>query len=166
MFNDRKLPSMLDLASTSGLSTATLSRRQFVFGATLIGSALMVGCRVPSSGDASTPAAAVGGKPVAGSPFEAYIAIAADGFVTVYASQFDMGQNVYHGLATLVAEELDVALDKVLVEGRAGNPKWYGWTSEQLLVFGSERDTKRLMQDFLGRPLDSAAILEQLRRMN
>jgi hypothetical protein len=47
----------------------------------------------------------------------------------------------------------------------AGNPKWYEWTSEQLLVFGSERDTKRLMQDFLGRPLDSAAVLAQLRRM-
>jgi hypothetical protein len=47
----------------------------------------------------------------------------------------------------------------------AGNPKWYGWTSGQLLVYGSERDTRRLMQDFLGRPLTSAAILEQLRRM-
>lgn len=126
MFNGRKLPAMLDLASLSARSAATLSRRQFMFGATLIGSTLMVGCRMQSSDDASTPAAAAGGKPVAGSPFEAYIAIAADGFVTVYASQFDMGQNVYHGLATLVAEELDVTLDKVLVEGRAGNPKWYG----------------------------------------
>jgi isoquinoline 1-oxidoreductase beta subunit len=72
------------------------------------------------------PATGAAVKPAAGSPFEAYIAIAADGFVTVFASQFDMGQNVYHGLATLVAEELDVALDKVVVEGRAGNPKWYG----------------------------------------
>ncbi len=122
MFNGRKLPA---LDATDAAQTPTLSRRQFLLGATLIGSALMVGCRMEASGDAA-PAAAPGGKPAAGSPFEAYIAIAADGIVTVYSSQFDMGQNSYHGLATLVAEELDVALDNVRVEGRAGNPKWYG----------------------------------------
>jgi isoquinoline 1-oxidoreductase subunit beta len=119
MFNGRKLAAM------SAASAPTLSRRQFMFGATLIGATLMVGCSMESS-DEAAPAAAAGGKPAAGSPFEAYVAIAADGFVTVFASQFDMGQNVYHGLATLVAEELDVALDRVQVEGRAGNPKWYG----------------------------------------
>ena len=126
MFNGRKLPAILaaSMPLSSIPSASTLSRRQFMFGATLIGSALMVGCRMESSDKAATGAA--GGKPAAGSPFEAYVAIAADGFVTVFASQFDMGQNVYHGLATLVAEELDVALDRVLVEGRAGNPKWYG----------------------------------------
>ena len=122
MFNGRKL-SALDVVDAA--QTPTLSRRQFLLGATLIGSALMVGCKMESAGDAA-PAAAAGGKPAAGSPFEAYIAIAADGIVTVYSSQFDMGQNSYHGLATLVAEELDVALDNVRVEGRAGNPKWYG----------------------------------------
>ncbi len=122
MFNGRKL-SALDVVDAA--QTPTLSRRQFLLGATLIGSALMVGCKMESS-DAAAPAAAAGGKPAAGSPFEAYIAIAADGIVTVYSSQFDMGQNSYHGLATLVAEELDVALDNVRVEGRAGNPKWYG----------------------------------------
>ena len=120
MFNGRKL---------SGLATATatptLSRRQFVLGASLLGSALVVGCRMQAD-DSDAPAAGGAIKPSAGSPFEAYIAIAADGIVTVYSSQFDMGQNSYHGLATLVAEELDVALDKVRVEGRAGNPKWYG----------------------------------------
>ena len=130
MFNGRKLPALLAAASTpspsSSPSTPTLSRRQFVFGASLIGSALMVGCTMQSADDAAPPVTTTGGKPAAGSPFEAYLAIAADGLVTVYASQFDMGQNVYHGLATLVAEELDVALDKVRVEGRAGNPKWYG----------------------------------------
>lgn len=120
MFNGRK-----HAAGTQLAALPTLSRRQFVIGASLIGSALMVGCRMDGDDDAA-PASAVAVKPAAGSPFEAYIAIAADGIVTVYSSQFDMGQNAYHGLATLVAEELDVALDKVRVEGRAGNPKWYG----------------------------------------
>jgi isoquinoline 1-oxidoreductase beta subunit len=120
MFNGRKRSAGTQLAALP-----TLSRRQFVIGASLIGSALMVGCRMDGDDDAA-PASAAAVKPAAGSPFEAYIAIAADGIVTVYSSQFDMGQNAYHGLATLVAEELDVALDKVRVEGRAGNPKWYG----------------------------------------
>lgn len=120
MFNGRKLS-----AWNAAAALPTLSRRQFVIGASLIGSALMVGCRMDKDDDAA-PASAAAVKPAAGSPFEAYIAIAADGIVTVYSSQFDMGQNAYHGLATLVAEELDVALDKVRVEGRAGNPKWYG----------------------------------------
>ncbi|GAA4789538.1 xanthine dehydrogenase family protein molybdopterin-binding subunit [Lysobacter hankyongensis] len=120
MFNGRKLSALATAAATP-----TLSRRQFVLGASLLGSALLVGCRMQADdSDAPAPSGAI--KPSAGSPFEAYIAIAADGIVTVYSSQFDMGQNSYHGLATLVAEELDVALDKVRVEGRAGNPKWYG----------------------------------------
>lgn len=120
MFNGRKLSAL-----ATATATPTLSRRQFVLGASLLGSALLVGCRMQAD-DSDAPAAGGAVKPSAGSPFEAYIAIAADGIVTVYSSQFDMGQNSYHGLATLVAEELDVALDKVRVEGRAGNPKWYG----------------------------------------
>ena len=48
----------------------------------------------------------------------------------------------------------------------AGNPRWYAWSSEQLLRFGSERDTRRLMQDLLGRAPDSAAVLAQMRRMD
>jgi isoquinoline 1-oxidoreductase subunit beta len=119
MFNGRFIkPFVADVAKQP------LSRRSFIIGAGLIGSALVVGCRKEAAEGSGT--AASGGKPPAGSPFEAYLAIAADGAVTVFSSQFDMGQNAYHGLATLVAEELDVALDKVRVEGRAGNPKLYG----------------------------------------
>ncbi|MBL0039465.1 MAG: molybdopterin-dependent oxidoreductase [Xanthomonadales bacterium] len=128
-------------ALATAIATPTLSRRQFVLGASLVGTALMVGCRMDADDDAA-PAAHATVKPAAGSPFEAYIAIAADGFVTVYSSQFDMGQNSYHGLATLVAEELDVALDKVQVEGRAGNPTWYG----NLVMGGAFQLHRRLQQ--------------------
>jgi isoquinoline 1-oxidoreductase subunit beta len=120
MFNGRLVPPFV-----ADVARQPLSRRSFIIGAGLIGSALVVGCRKEAS-ESAAAAPAADAKPTAGSPFEAYLAIAADGVVTVYSSQFDMGQNAYHGLATLVAEELDVALDKVRVEGRAGNPKWYG----------------------------------------
>ncbi len=107
---------------TPTASTIALSRRSFMLSAALISGALVLGCKNKAE------------KPVADalkveppiSPFEAYLALHTDGTVTVYSSQFDMGQNVYHGLATLVAEELEVPLDRIKVEGRAGNPKAYG----------------------------------------
>ena len=38
----------------------------------------------------------------------------------------DMGQGIYTGIATLVAEELDADWAQMRVEGAAGNPKLYG----------------------------------------
>lgn len=76
------------------------------------------------------------------------------------------GYMVHYGLGAVITAEVRKRTIEAIGPIDAGNPKWYGWTSEQLLVYGSERDTRRLMQDFLGRPLTSAAILEQLHRMN
>jgi isoquinoline 1-oxidoreductase beta subunit len=59
-------------------------------------------------------------------PFAAYVVIAPDSTVTVLSSQMDMGQGVYTGLATLVAEELDADWGQMRVEGAAGNPALYG----------------------------------------
>ena len=105
------------------------SRRQFLFGATYAGAALLIGCSSEAP-EAPAPAAdAAGATPAAAaqtSPFEAYLGVGKDGTVTVYSSQFEMGQYVHQGLATLVAEELEVPLERVQVVGKAGNPKWYG----------------------------------------
>src|SRR5262249_6209552 len=46
-----------------------------------------------------------------------------------------------------------------------GDSRWYGWLSEQLLRYGSERDTRTLMQNFLGRPVSPPALLEQIHRL-
>ncbi|WP_225444437.1 xanthine dehydrogenase family protein molybdopterin-binding subunit [Pseudomarimonas arenosa] len=107
-----------------------------MFGVSYVGAALLIGC---SSSEAPAPAkdadiaqagaehpAATPPPPGKPSPFEAYLAVGADGEVTVYSSQFEMGQYSYQGLATLVAEELEVPIERVKVEGRAGNPAWYG----------------------------------------
>jgi isoquinoline 1-oxidoreductase subunit beta len=104
------------------VATNRLSRRSFIVSASLIGGALVIGCKTNEQAAKLTVEKAE--PPI--SPFEAYLALNADGSVTVYSSQFDMGQNVYHGLATLVAEELEVDLSRIRVEGRAGNPKAYG----------------------------------------
>ena len=43
-----------------------------------------------------------------------------------------------------------------------GNPKWYEWTSANLLKFGAELDTAALMQQFLGRPLSADALVAEI----
>lgn len=106
------------------LSTS-LSRRQMIFVTAWAGSALLIGCS-GSGAEKSAATAKAGTPPPPPAPFDAYISIATDGQVTVYSSQFEMGQGVYHALATLVAEELEVPLSQVRVEGRAGNPAFYG----------------------------------------
>jgi hypothetical protein len=44
----------------------------------------------------------------------------------------------------------------------AGHPEWYAWTSDQLLKFGAEFDTARLLDRFLGRPLSANALVEEI----
>ena len=52
--------------------------------------------------------------------------IAPDNTVTVLSAHMDMGQGIYTGLATLVAEELDADWAQMRVDGAAGNLKLYG----------------------------------------
>jgi isoquinoline 1-oxidoreductase subunit beta len=111
----------IDLKASESTRPAALARREFLLASALIGSTLVIGCK--SSPSAETPKLA---PPAPINPFEAYIGIQADGKVLVYSSQFEMGQGVYHGLATLVAEEMQIDVASIGVEGRAGNPALYG----------------------------------------
>ncbi len=93
------------------------SRRRFLGGAAVAGLTLGFGphlARVVSAAEAGP------------NPFEAYLTIGADGKVTVLSAHMDMGQGIYTGVATLVAEELDADWDQMRVEGAAGNPRYYG----------------------------------------
>ena len=113
------LPRIIEhLAPAASVKT---SRRAF-----LVASAAAAGAFVIGFG--GLPARAAGGAAVsaAPAPFDAYIRIAADGGVTILSSQFDMGQGSYHGLATLVNEELSAGWDRLTVEGATGDLKAYG----------------------------------------
>lgn len=55
----------------------------------------------------------------------AFVRIDADDTVTVFAKHLEMGQGVYTGLATIVAEELDADWSKVRVEGAPADAKRY-----------------------------------------
>lgn len=96
------------------------TRRSFVLGAAAAAGGLVIGYGAKAAGPAKTAP-----KPEA-SPFAAYIKIAPDNTVTILSSQFDMGQGSYHGVATLVVEELGAGWDQIRVEGAAGDTALYG----------------------------------------
>ncbi len=101
---------------------ATSTRRGFLIGSAAAAGGLMIGLR-PLPADA---AAGSTDNQAHNNPLTGYIHITPDNKVTVLSSQFDMGQGPYHGLATLVVEELGADWSQIDVIGAAGNPKLYG----------------------------------------
>ncbi|MGO4330371.1 xanthine dehydrogenase family protein molybdopterin-binding subunit [Cupriavidus sp. 2TAF22] len=101
------------------------SRRRFLIGAVAVGGGLVVGFHnVPAIGSSGSDAAKVAGEAMS-NPFAGYVKIDADNKVTVIASQFESGQGIWHGIATLVQEELDADWADIDVVGGFGNPALY-----------------------------------------
>jgi isoquinoline 1-oxidoreductase beta subunit len=106
-------------------NAGALSRRRFLLGAAAVGGGLAVGFRVAEAAEGVVQAQA----PFAHTqmnPFSAYLTITPEGLVVVHSSQMDMGQGSYHGLATLVAEELDADWSQMRADGASGNTQLYG----------------------------------------
>jgi hypothetical protein len=75
------------------------------------------------------------------------------------------GYMVNYGFGAILTAEMRKHILEALGAFDTGDSRWYGWLSEQLLRYGSERDTRTLMQDFLGRPVSPQALLEQMHRL-
>ena len=90
------------------MATLETTRREFLLGT----GALVVSFSL-------TPAAALAqAKPVALDQVDSFLAIHRDGTVTMYTGKVDLGTGIRIALPQMVAEELDVAIDKVkLIEG-------------------------------------------------
>ncbi len=99
------------------VAQAPVSRRHFLIGAAAAAGGVAIGFR-PVAGNTAEAAGA--------SPFDVYLAIGPESTVTVLSAQFDMGQGAWHGIATLVVEELDADWDQIVVSGASGDPKLYG----------------------------------------
>ena len=89
------------------------SRREFLKLSAAGGAGLVVGLYLP------TP---VAGSAPPGVAANAWVRIAPDNTVTVICHRNEMGQDVHTSLALLVAEELDVDVNKVTVEQAPVNP--------------------------------------------
>ena len=90
---------------------APLSRREFLKAS----GALIVTAAGPAFiGDTLAQAAASAGRPpVVPTELDSWVAIGADGRVTAFFGKMDMGQSLDIAIAQIVADELDVAVDKV-----------------------------------------------------
>ncbi|MFV0367191.1 MAG: molybdopterin cofactor-binding domain-containing protein [Hyphomicrobiaceae bacterium] len=88
--------------------TIATTRRSFLAGAGAIGAGLIIGLRP----DGRMAVAAEG----ATSQINPFVRIMPDGTVQVVIKHFEMGQGTTTGLATLVAEELDAAWDRVTID--------------------------------------------------
>jgi Zn-dependent M32 family carboxypeptidase len=75
------------------------------------------------------------------------------------------GYMVNYGLGAILTAEMRQHISEVRGAFDTGDSRWYGWLSEHLLRYGSERDTRTLMQDFLGRPVSPQALLQQIHRL-
>jgi hypothetical protein len=75
------------------------------------------------------------------------------------------GYMVNYGFGAILTAEMREHISQALGAFDTGNSRWYGWLSQQLLRYGSERDTRNLMQGFLGRPVSPQALLAQIHRL-
>jgi hypothetical protein len=75
------------------------------------------------------------------------------------------GYMVNYGLGAVLTAQMRQHISEALGAFETGDFRWYGWLSEHLLRYGSERDTRTLMQNFLGRPVSPQALLEQIHRL-
>ena len=75
------------------------------------------------------------------------------------------GYMVNYGFGAILTADMREQISRALGPFDTGDPRWYGWLSEHLLRYGSERNTRTLMQDFLGRPVSPQALLQQIHRI-
>ena len=115
----------------SAKTRVNLARRSFLKVGFEAGAGLTLGVILPPLAVAQDAAPGLPGSgALVGGRFEpnAFVTIAPDNTVTVISKHLEMGQGVYTGLATLVAEELDADWDQVAVSGDGVNalPKLHG----------------------------------------
>jgi len=75
------------------------------------------------------------------------------------------GYMVNYGLGAVLTAEMRKATADVIGPFDAGNPRWYAWTSDTLLRFGSQKSAKQLMDELLARPLSPEPLLAEIRRI-
>jgi isoquinoline 1-oxidoreductase beta subunit len=100
-----------------------MDRREFVKAGVAFGAGLTLAFHLPAGiGALTKPGAATSNGTFMPN---AFLRIAADDSVTVIVKHLEMGQGVYTGLPTLVAEELDADWAQVRVEGSPANTALY-----------------------------------------
>lgn len=115
---------------TTDSSSTTTSRRDFLKNVVKAGAGLTLAVQLPSviAGDSATQTAVA-------QAFEAnaFVRISTDNKVFLIMKHLEMGQGVYTGLATLIAEELEADWTQIITEGAPADTKRY-----KNLLWGSQ----------------------------
>ena len=74
------------------------------------------------------------------------------------------GYMVTYAIGAIAAADLRARVKEVHGPYAEGDPTWYAWMSDRLYRFGLERPSRRVLEDFLGRPLSPRALLDDLAR--
>jgi len=69
-----------------------------------------------------------------------------------------------YALGAIVAADLRARAKTLRGPYAEGDPGWYAWMSSRLYRFGLERPSRRVLEDFLGRPISPRAFLDDLAR--
>ncbi|MDB5776254.1 MAG: iorB1 [Herbaspirillum sp.] len=107
---------------------SNVSRRRFLHTAGGLALGLQFGPLLAAdkvAGDETASTARTADAGAAAFEPNAFVQIASDGTVTVIAKHLEMGQGVYTGLATLLAEELDADWRSIRVEGAPADKSRY-----------------------------------------
>ena len=75
------------------------------------------------------------------------------------------GYMINYGLGAVLTADLRAHTAASIGSFHTSNPRWYPWLSENLLRFGTERETSDLLRGFLSRPVNPNALLSDLRAL-
>lgn len=122
-----------------------LSRRRFLQGSGVALGGLVLSAWLPPLANKSAAAEAVvagqlGDRAIEG--FGAFVRVAQDGGVTVISPKIEMGQGMHTGIAMMVAEELEVGLDRVTIQEAPPNAALYADTLLQSQTTGGSTSTR------------------------
>lgn len=104
------------------ITTETTSRRQFLRGTAAVVPGLLIGFYLP---ERKTALSATEMKHSTDFAPNAFLRIGSDNAVTVISKHIEVGQGIYTGLATILAEELDAAWSQVRVEPAPADDNLY-----------------------------------------
>lgn len=76
------------------------------------------------------------------------------------------GYMVHYGLGAVLTAAIRQRIRESLGPFETGDPRWYVWVSNQLLRYGTERDTVTLLREFLGRPVSPKVLLNDIRGLS
>lgn len=122
-----------------------ISRRKLLQGGGIAFGGLLLSTWLPPLANRSAAATAVSGGRLGdrfGEGFGAFVRVGHDGRVTVISPKIEMGQGVQTGIAMMVAEELEVGLDRVDIQEAPPNSDLYADSLLHFQVTGGSTSTR------------------------